>query len=153
MTFSPHTTARLYLLGGAVLWSTGGFFIKEIDAGATSITFFRCLFAGLLLAPAVAGRRFPSPPDIVVSVGLFALLLGLYVGATKETTAANSIFLQYTAPLYVIAFAPPLLCERLRSRSALPFTLSLGSFAFLFIGNRCFGDVQLILLGSCCLSF
>src|SRR5207247_8145803 len=83
MTLSSHTTARLYLLGGAVLWSTGGFFIKEIDAGATSITFFLCLFAGLLLAPAVAGRRFPSPPDIVVSIGLFALLLGLSVVATK----------------------------------------------------------------------
>ena len=148
MTFSPHTTARLYLLGGAVLWSTGGFFIKEIDAGATSITFFRCLFAGLLLAPAVAGRRFPSPPDIVVSIGLFALLLGLYVGATKETTAANAIFLQYTAPLYVIAFAPALLGERLRSRDAVPFAICLGGIAVLFIGNSGSGDVVGLLLGA-----
>ena len=148
MTFSPHTTARLYLLGGAVLWSTGGFFIKEIDAGATSITFFRCLFAGLLLAPAVAGRRFPSPPDIVVSIGLFALLLGLYVGATKETTAANAIFLQYTAPLYVFAFAPALLGERLRSRDAVPFAICLGGIAVLFIGNSGSGDVVGLLLGA-----
>ena len=148
MTFSPHTTARLYLLGGAVLWSTGGFFIKEIDAGATSITFFRCLFAGLLLAPAVAGRQFPRGPDIVVSIVLFALLLGLYVGATKETTAANAIFLQYTAPLYVIAFAPALLGERLRSRDALPFAICLGGIAVLFIGNSGSGDVPGMLLGA-----
>jgi len=148
MTLSSHTTARLYLLGGAVLWSTGGFFIKEIDAGATSITFFRCLFAGLLLAPAVAGRRFPSPPDIVVSIGLFALLLGLYVGATKETTAANAIFLQYTAPLYVIAFAPALLGERLRSRDAVPFAICLGGIAVLFIGSSGSGDVVGLLLGA-----
>jgi len=148
MTFSPHTTARLYLLGGAVLWSTGGFFIKEIDAGATSITFFRCLFAGLLLAPAVAGRRFPSAPDVLVSIVLFALLLGLYVGATKETTAANAIFLQYTAPLYVIAFAPALLGERLRSRDALPFAICLGGIAVLFIGNSGSGDVPGMLLGA-----
>ena len=129
-------TPRLYLLAGAALWSTGGFFIKEIDAGATSITFFRCLFAGLLLAPAVAGRRFPRRPDIAVSIVLFALLLGLYVGATKETTAANAIFLQYTAPLYVIAFAPWLLGERLRSRDALPFAICIAGIAVLFIGNR-----------------
>ena len=148
MTLSPHTTARLYLLGGAVLWSTGGFFIKEIDAGATSITFFRCLFAGLLLAPAVAGRRFPSPPDMLVSILLFALLLGLYVGATKETTAANAIFLQYTAPLYVIAFAPTLLGERLRSRDALPFAICLGGIAVLFIGNSGSGDIPGMLLGA-----
>jgi drug/metabolite transporter, DME family len=148
MTLSPHLTARLQLLAGAVLWSTGGFFIKEIDAGATSITFFRCLFAGLLLAPVVAGRHFPRGPDIIVSIVLFALLLGLYVGATKETTAANAIFLQYTAPLYVIAFAPALLRERLRSRDVLPFAICLGGIAVLFIGNSGSGDVPGLLLGA-----
>jgi len=147
MTLSQHTIARLYLLAGAVLWSTGGFFIKEIDAGATSITFFRCLFAGLILAPAVAGRRFPRGPDIIVSIVLFALLLGLYVGATKETTAANAIFLQYTAPLYVIAFAPALLGERLRSRDLLPFAVCLSGIAVLFVGNSGSGDVPGMLLG------
>jgi drug/metabolite transporter, DME family len=148
MTLSQHTIARLYLLAGAVLWSTGGFFIKEIDAGATSITFFRCLFAGLLLAPAVAGRRFPRGPDIIVSIVLFALLLGLYVGATKETTAANAIFLQYTAPLYVIAFAPALLGERLRSRDLLPFAVCLSGITVLFVGNSGSGDVPGMLLGA-----
>src|SRR5207249_7311391 len=69
-----------------------------------------------LRRPTACPRRgrppIPRGPDIVVSIVLFALLLGLYVGATKETTAANAIFLQYTAPLYVIAFAPALLGER-----------------------------------------
>jgi DME family drug/metabolite transporter len=148
MTFSSHTIARLYLVAGAILWSTGGFFIKEIDAGATSITFFRCLFAGLLLAPALRGRRFPRGPDMLVSIVLFGFLLGLYVGATKETTAANAIFLQYTAPLYVIAFAPALLGERLRSRDALPFVICLGGIAVLFIGNSGSGDVPGMLLGA-----
>ena len=45
--------ARLYLLAGAILWSSGGFFIKEIDAGALSITFFRCLFAAADLSKAL----------------------------------------------------------------------------------------------------
>jgi drug/metabolite transporter (DMT)-like permease len=141
-------TPRLYLLAGAILWSTGGFFIKEIDAGATSITFFRCLFAGMLLAPVVAGRRFPRGSDMAVSIVLFALLLGLYVGATKETTAANAIFLQYTAPLYVIAFAPALLGERLRSRDALPFAICIGGIAVLFLGNRGGDDLGGMLLGA-----
>jgi drug/metabolite transporter, DME family len=141
-------TPRLYLLAGAALWSTGGFFIKEIDAGASSITFFRCLFAGLLLAPAIAGRRFPRAPDLAVSIVLFALLLGLYVGATKETTAANAIFLQYTAPLYVIAFAPWLLGERLRSRDALPFVICIGGIVILFLGNRSGDDLGGMLMGA-----
>ena len=148
MTLSPHVTARLYLLAGAVLWSTGGFFIKEIDAAAPSITFFRCLFAGLLLAPLVGGRRLPRGPDIAVSIALFALLLGLYVGATKETTAANAIFLQYTAPLYVIAFAPWLLGERLRPRDLPPFAVCLAGIAVLFAGNSGSGDATGMLMGA-----
>jgi len=100
------TVARAYVLAGAVLWSTGGVFIKEIDAGALSITFFRCLFAALWVAPFLGRRRFPRVLDAAVSIVLFAALLALYVGATKETTAANAIFLQYTAPVYVIMLAP-----------------------------------------------
>jgi drug/metabolite transporter (DMT)-like permease len=141
-------TPRLYLLAGAVLWSTGGFFIKEIDAGATSITFFRCLFAGLLLAPLVAGRRFPRGSDMAVSIVLFALLLGLYVGATKETTAANAIFLQYTAPLYVIAFSPWLLGERLSPRDAVPFAICIAGIAVLFVGNTSGDDLGGMLMGA-----
>jgi DME family drug/metabolite transporter len=148
VNFTPATTARLYLLAGAVLWSSGGFFIKEIDAGATSITFFRCLFAGLLLAPLIRGQRFPRAGDMAVSIVLFALLLGLYVGATKETTAANAIFLQYTAPIYVIAFGPWLLGERLHSREAVPFAVCICGIAVLFIGNQGSGDLTGMLMGA-----
>jgi drug/metabolite transporter (DMT)-like permease len=148
MNLSRHTTARLYLLAGAVLWSFGGLLIKEIDAGATSITFFRCLFAGLLLAPFVAGRRAPRAADMGVSIVLFALLLGLYVGATKETTAANAIFLQYTAPIYVIALGPWLLGERLQSRDYVPFAVCIAGIAVLFIGNQGSGDLAGMLMGA-----
>src|SRR5205823_1332553 len=54
---------------------------------------------------------------------------------------------QYTAPLYVIAFAPSLLGERLRSRDALPFAC-LGGIAVLFMGNSGSGDVPGMLLGA-----
>ena len=48
-------------------------------------------------------------------VGLFyATTLILYVAANKLTTAANSIFLQATAPLYLLLLAPRLLGEPLR---------------------------------------
>ena len=149
MTLSPHTTARLYLLAGAALWSSGGFFIKEIDAGATSITMFRCLFTAALARSAscaLAPYRARAIP--LVSVALFALLLGLYVGSTKETTAANAIFLQYTAPLYVIAFAPLLLGESLRSRDAVPVAICIAGIAVLVLGNLNAGDSRGLLMGA-----
>lgn len=141
-------SSRLYLLAGAVLWSTGGYFIKEIDAGAASITFFRCLFAALLVAPFVRGRPTPRAPDLLVSVALFALLLGLYVGSTKETTAANAIFLQYTAPLWIIVFGPWLLSERLRSSDAAPFAICLVGIAVLFLGNWGSADALGLWMGA-----
>jgi drug/metabolite transporter (DMT)-like permease len=139
--------ARIYLLLGAVLWSTGGYFIKEIDAGALSITFFRCLFAAGWLLPLVPGRRFPKAHDLAVSIVLFALLLGLFVGSTKETTAANAIFLQYTAPIYVILFGPILLGDRLRSADGAPLMICLAGIGVLFFGNQGGGEALGLWLG------
>ena len=139
--------SRLYLLLGAILWSSGGYFIKEIDAGALSITFFRCLFAALWLLPLVPGRKFPKPIDMAVSVVLFALLLGLYVASTKATTAANAIFLQYTAPIYVIVFSPWILSEALRRTDAIPLAVCLGGIAVLFAGNQGSGDAKGLWMG------
>jgi drug/metabolite transporter (DMT)-like permease len=135
------------VLAGAALWSTGGVFIKEIDAGAISITAFRCLFAALWVAPFAWGRRFPRPVDAVVSVLLFTGLLGMYVGATKETTAANAIFLQYTAPVYVIMLAPFLLHENLRRSDMLALSICLAGIGVLFFGNQGETDATGLWLG------
>ena len=143
---SPRA-ARLHVLTGAVLWSTGGVFIKEVDAGALSITFFRCVFAALWLAPLVPGRRFPRLPDMAVSVVLFAALVGLFVGATKETTAANAIFLQYTAPVYVVLFGPWVLGESLHRRDAALLAVSLTGVVVLFAGNQGSGDAKGLWMG------
>ena len=132
---SPRA-ARLYLLLAAILWSSGGLFIKEIHAGAVSITFFRCLFAAAWLLPLMRGRPLPRATDSGVSIALFALLLVLYVGSTKETTAANAIFLQYTAPFYVVLFGPWLVGERLRALDAGPLAICLGGIVILFLGNQ-----------------
>lgn len=144
----PLPRARLELLAGAGLWSSGGVFIKEIDAGAASITVLRCLFSALWLAPLVRGRRFPRPADMAVAIVLFASLLGLYVGATKATSAANAIFLQYTAPVYVIALGPWLLGERLQRRDMATLAIGLAGVVVLFVGNRGSGDAAGLWMGA-----
>src|SRR5690606_12966885 len=55
-------------------------------------------------------------PDAMVWLNSFfyAATLILYVFATKNTTAANAIFLQYTAPIYILILAPFLLQEKFR---------------------------------------
>ena len=46
---------------------------------------------------------------------VYAATLILFVTSTKLTTSANAIFLQSTAPLYIVVLAPLLLGERFRS--------------------------------------
>jgi drug/metabolite transporter (DMT)-like permease len=141
-------TARLMLFTAACMWSVGGLLIKEIDTGALNIVFFRCFFSALLLAPFLKGRRFPTRPDTLVSIVIFALLLVFFVGATKETTAANAIFLQYTAPIWVVIFAPMMIGENLRRTDALPLTVCLVGIAVLFAGNWSSGDALGLILGT-----
>jgi len=149
LSLNPNslTAGRFYILAAAALWSMNGVFIKEIDASAPAITFFRCFFAAAFLIPLV---RFKAPPklfDLGISVIIFAALLGLFVGATKETTAANAIFLQYTAPFYVIALAPLLLKEHLRKIDILALAVCLGGVAILFGGNAGSGGLVGMLMG------
>jgi drug/metabolite transporter (DMT)-like permease len=144
---NPLMTGRISVFVAAAMWSTNGVFIKEIDTDATSITFFRCFFAALLLTPLVRLRNPPRPFDVGVGVVFFALLLWLFVSSTKETTAANAIFLQYTAPFYVIALAPLLLRERLRGIDLAAIAVCLVGVAVLFGGNAGSGDITGMLMG------
>jgi DME family drug/metabolite transporter len=60
----------------------------------------------------------------------------LFVLANKLTTAANTVFLQATNPLFVVALAPWLLRERVMARD-LAFMGVLGAgLALLFVGGR-----------------
>ncbi len=107
-------SSRLLLLSAALLFSTGGAAIKATAFSAWQVASFRSGIAAialLLLMP--AWRRGWSRRTLLVGL-FYATTLILYVSANKLTTAANSIFLQATAPLYVLLLAPRLLGEPLR---------------------------------------
>lgn len=106
--------ARLQVLGAALLFSTGGFAIKSCDLTGWQVASFRCGVAALalwLLLP--AARRRWRWGEVLVGCA-YAATLVCYAVATKLTTAANAIFLQSTAPLYIMVLAPLLLAERIR---------------------------------------
>jgi drug/metabolite transporter, DME family len=104
--------SRLYLLAAAVLWSTAGAAVKLSPLTSWQLASGRSLIAALVLALAIpAGRRRPSWRGLVTSVA-YAGTVVLFMLASKLTTAANAIFLQSTAPLYVLLLSPLLLRER-----------------------------------------
>lgn len=110
-TARPVITSRLLILAAAVLWSTAGAAIKSSGLDGWQLAGGRSLVAGIfLLAVAKEARRRPTPRVLLVSVA-YAFTVVLFVVATKLTTAANAIFIQDTAPLWVLLLSPLLLRE------------------------------------------
>jgi DME family drug/metabolite transporter len=128
---SPRSTARLQLLGAALLFSTGGAAIKAADFTGWQIASLRSGIAALILLVMVpAARRDWSWRATLVGAG-YAGCLVLFVLANRLTTAANTIFLQSAAPLYILVLAPWLLKEPIR-RQDLGFMLVVGMGLLLF---------------------
>lgn len=126
--------ARLALVGAAVCFSTGGAAIKSTSLSAFQVAGLRSLVAAAAVALLLPGAvRGITARSAAVGAG-YAFTLILFVSGNKLTTAANTIFLQSTAPLWVMLASPVLLGEKLR-RSDVGFlalaALGLGCF---FIG-------------------
>jgi drug/metabolite transporter, DME family len=104
--------SRLYLLAAAVFWSTGGAAVKLSNLSGWQLASGRSLIAALVLALAIpASRRRLSWRGLASAVA-YAATVVLFMLANKLTTSANAIFLQDTAPLYVLLLSPLLLRER-----------------------------------------
>jgi drug/metabolite transporter, DME family len=119
----------------ALIWSTGGLFIKLLPFNAQTILFYRSLFAAILFAAMFRRAIFNvNGLTILVSI-LYAVLLITFVTATKLTTAANAIFLQYTAPIYVLLLEPVLFKTRLRRIDIIAIVVCIGGMFLFFFGD------------------
>ncbi len=101
-----HQKGILAVLTAAIMWSTGGMFIKLITYDALQISFFRGIFAALVFLVIFKKEIFYANVFTIINAAFYSAILILFVIATKTTTAANAIFLQYTAPIYVLIFEP-----------------------------------------------
>jgi len=103
---NQHTLGILAVLLGATVWSTGGLCIKLLPYDPYTILFYRSIFAALTFLAFFRQRALAFTP-LVGTVGLlYAGLAICFVVATKTTTAANAVLLQYTAPIYVFLLEP-----------------------------------------------
>jgi drug/metabolite transporter, DME family len=129
-----HSNARLLALVAAVLFSTGGAAIKTGAFSAAQVSCARSGIAALVLLAWMRGGFEPS--GRVLGIGAaYGLVLTLFVASTKLTTAANAIFLQATAPLYIVALSPWLLGERVRRRE-IAYMVALGIGLLICFGGQ-----------------
>jgi drug/metabolite transporter (DMT)-like permease len=143
--------AILFLVIAATLWSTSGVLIKMMDWQPLAILSARSLFASLVFL--VYLRRLPKRFNRwqLMAAGASILTQFLFITSTKLTTAANAIFLQYTAPIYIVLLAFWFLREKpSRTDWVSMFIIFLG--LFFFFGDKLstgglYGNILAILSG------
>jgi len=126
-------SGRLLVLVSAALFSLSGIGIKACGFGAWQAAGVRAGVAAValwLFLPET--RRFWSWKLVPVSLSIAALHL-CYVWSTKTTTAANTIFIQSSAPLWVLLASPLVLGERIRPRDLLTILVSGAGLALFFL--------------------
>jgi drug/metabolite transporter (DMT)-like permease len=111
-SLADRRKAILFLILAALLWSTAGVFVKALDWQPLSLLAGRSIFTSILFL--LYMRRLPQKVTrwTLLAAGGSIATQFLFVTSTKLTTAANSIFLQYTAPIYVVLLAYWLLREK-----------------------------------------
>lgn len=134
----------IYIVIAMVLFSTGGLFIKLIDANAFTITFGRALIAGLIFLPFIQWKKIRISKSYVMLVIAYCYLCIMFVTTTKMTTAANAIILQCTAPLWLYLFYVIVKGKKITKRDLVPrIFILLGIVAILgeSDGGNLFGNL------------
>jgi len=121
------------VFAAALLWSTGGIGIKAIDDPALKVACLRSAIAAVALFALFRPRFVRFTPGFILSVISYAACLTTFVMATKWTTAANAIFLQYSGVIWVLLLSPWLLKEPLTARDTVAITVALGGMALFFV--------------------
>ena len=133
---TPHEifVARGMVVLAGVLFSTAGFFVKAPDFQdwpGPVIAVWRAVFASLFLIPLI--RRPQWSWKLIPLAAAFVAMNYTYLTALKLGTAANAIWLQCTAPAWVMLVGVLLLKEVAHWRDWL--MLAFGAVGIVFILN------------------
>lgn len=130
----PRATDRMMVLAAALLFSTGGAVVKMTSLTGPQVACTRAAIAAVALLVIL--------PNAWRGLNWRSLLVGCAYAATttsfalanKLTTAANAVFLQSTAPLYILILSPLLLREPIRRRHLL-FMAALATGMWMIVGG------------------
>jgi drug/metabolite transporter (DMT)-like permease len=132
---NPNPRSRLLLIAAAALFSTGGAAIKAASLGGWQIASLRSGIAAVFMLAVIPETRQRWRWRMLPVAACYAATLISFVLANRLTTAANTIFLQSAAPLYVLMLGPLLLHEPLRRRDIAFVAVVVGGIACFFAGS------------------
>ncbi|HMJ09413.1 MAG TPA: DMT family transporter [Pyrinomonadaceae bacterium] len=131
-----HFPPIIYVFFAVLLWSTGGLLIKLTTLDSFSVNCGRSLFAAIVVAIFTYKKGLRPDAFTILTSILYAGTLSCFVYATKNTTAANAIFLQYTAPIYILILAPFVLREKFHISDLVTVILCIGGMSLFFFDTK-----------------
>ena len=108
--------AYAQILAGALLLSTGATVIKSVHFGVLELAGWRAAVIALFLLVAIRPPRVCWDRTLIPAALAHGITTLLFMWGNKLTAAATAIFLQYTAPLYLLLLGPWLLREPFQRR-------------------------------------
>jgi drug/metabolite transporter, DME family len=129
-------SSRWCVIAAAALFSTGGAAIKGTALTGLQVAGFRSAIAALVLALLLPAARRGFGWDLLPAAFSYAATLVCFVVATKLTTSAAAIFLQSTAPIWILLLAPLLLAEKIRFGDLPVVGIVAVGLALVFLGSR-----------------
>ena len=130
---SKRFPPTVFVLLAVLLWSTGGVFIKLTTLDAFAVNAGRSFFAAITVAVFTYKKGLKLDKFTLLTSFLYAGTLTCFVYANKNTTAANAIFLQYTAPIYILILAPFILKEKFRVHDLITVVICLMGMSLFFL--------------------
>lgn len=130
---SQRSKAVFFLAAAAVLWSTGGVLIKWVDWNPVAIAGARSIISAGVIWAFFRKEKLNFSKTQWAGAAAYCGMVTMFVTATKLTTAANAILLQYTAPVYVALLGGLLLAEKTTRRDWITMAFVFGGMIFFFI--------------------
>lgn len=125
----------LFVVVAVLLWSSGGLLIKMTSVSGFEVNLGRCFFAAITIALLTKFKALKADKFTLLASVFYVGALSFFAVANKMTTAANAIFLQYTAPIYILVFAPLVLKEKFRFSDLLTVIVCIFGMTLFFIDS------------------
>ena len=134
---AKQRTGVLCVFLAAVLYSIGGLCIKVIPWNGISINGGRTAIALVVIGIFLAATRHPPRLNRWIFLGSLCVFGTniLYAVANKLTTAANTIVLQFTAPIFVIVFSMLFWKKRPKKLDLTACAVVFGGVLFFFLDS------------------
>ena len=143
----------LMLVIAALLWSLGGLFIKLVDLNPLMITGIRSLGAAIVFLFYIKRPKWYWGKYFIGGILSYSSMVILYVFSIRLTTAANAIFLEFTAPFWVVIFAYFVLKETVTKFDIVAMLFIFLGMGLFFIDELSFygfwGNIMALVAGIC----